>query len=67
MCNGVIIEKRDADDNSESDMDVSEEETEEQNKKQIETNVPIPAMMPRSLAKGRSGSPNIGPKRVAPS
>ena len=67
MCNVVIIEKRDADDNSESDMDVSEEETEELNKKQIETNVPIPAMMPRALSKGRQGSPNIGPKRVATS
>ena len=39
-------EKVDKDDNSESDMDMSDDE---EDKKQIETNVPMPAMMPRSI------------------
>jgi len=51
-------EKVDKDDNSESDMDMSDDE---EDKKQIETNVPMPAMMPRSISKtGRQGSPSLG-------
>ena len=41
-------EKANKDDNSESDMDMSDDEENDQ-KRQIETNVPIPAMMPRSI------------------
>merc|ERR1712134_18975 len=62
-------EKKDGDDDAESDMEVSDDEDTqgqiEKKKTQIEMNVKIPQMMPRSLQKARQGSPSlVGPKRV---
>lgn len=62
-------EKKDGDDDAESDMEVSDDEDTqgqvEKKKAQIEMNVKIPQMMPRSIQKTRQSSPSlVGPKRV---
>ena len=65
----LFSEKKDGDDDAESDMEVSDDEDTqgqvEKKKTQIEMNVKIPQMMPRSLQKTRQSSPSlVGPKRV---
>ena len=69
MHSSSLLEKKDGDDDAESDMEVSDDEDTqgqvEKKKTQIEMNVKIPQMMPRSIQKTRQASPSlVGPKRV---